>query len=128
MVMMVVFLTCNAVGQLVAPQLRPHVAHELTQAVEEAVARVLAQVALAARGAPLRALAEPRHARRPARRRPRQIAGLVMARSHLFVLFLRHLSSNFPSGLRFERTGVTGFEPVLSVLETDVLTVDTIPL
>jgi hypothetical protein len=25
-------------------------------------------------------------------------------------------------------TGVTGFEPVLSVLETDVLTVDTIPL
>src|SRR5438045_7392828 len=30
--------------------------------------------------------------------------------------------------LPFERTGVPGFEPGLSVLETDVLTIDTIPL
>ena len=29
---------------------------------------------------------------------------------------------------RYIRAGVSGFEPELSVLETDVLTVDTIPL
>src|SRR5687767_916394 len=109
-------------------QLGPHVADELAHAVKESVAAVLGLGALAARGAPLRPFAEPRHARGRARRRPRQVVGLVMARSHLFVLSLRHLTYKLPTGLRRGRTGVTGFEPVLSVLETDVLTVDTIPL
>ena len=39
--MMVVFLTCEAVGQVDAAQLGAHVAHELADALEEAVARVL---------------------------------------------------------------------------------------
>src|SRR5215218_8752084 len=72
-------------------QLRAHVAHELADAREEVVARVFAQPALAPRRAPLLALAVPRHARGRARRRPRQIARLVMTRSHLFVLPLRQL-------------------------------------
>src|ERR1044071_9035212 len=74
-----------------APQLRADVSHELADAREEVVARALAQPALATRRAPLLALAVPRHARGRARRRPRQIARLVMTRSHLFFLPLRQL-------------------------------------
>src|ERR1044071_1049537 len=71
-------------------QLRAHVAHELADAREEVVARALTQPALATRRAPLLALAVPRHARGRARRRPRQVARLLMTRSHLFVLSIRH--------------------------------------
>jgi hypothetical protein len=51
-----------------------------------------------------------------------------MARSHLFVPSLRHLTSTSLPRPLSELTGVPGLEPGLSVLETDVLTTDTIPL
>src|SRR3954470_23119540 len=117
----------KGLGPSRAPQLRAHVAHELPCAREEVVARALRQAALATRRAPLFALAVPRHARGTARRRPRQIARLVMTRSHLFVLSIRQRPYFLPT-LRAGRTGVPGLEPGLSVLETDVLTTDTIPL
>src|SRR6266550_1389019 len=105
----VLYLSCTRPRHPV--HFRAHVAQELAQASNGTLTRA-GQTALAPRWLAFPASTKARSTRR--RRHHRLV--WVICLSHYFVNLLRH--SLVPSKL----AGVPGFEPGLSVLETDVLT------
>jgi hypothetical protein len=116
-----------------APHFRASVAYELRSTLDKSRPRA-GQSALTPGASAFRTLTKC------ARTRGRRANGLnygsiarryrlaQSAKVFFFVFFSRHFFSRSANFLYTNLAGVPGFEPGLSVLETDVLTVDTIPL